>query len=252
VDVRDPKTKCRDVFAFMEIICEVFLDIVPSNSAIMTLLRKWKAQTLKRYLYSIVNEHQNHFETYVKSYVPRELNRKAHVLYTLLPNVTSSSSGEDKTIISDNFFEEDYICLDFFENSLGRLYYILGFMRELFDNDILESFKITKPKLHKSGGKKTVCSNFATIASQLRRTPEDLADYFSTELCAQCSIGKDNALIIKGRGKYFSQGLMNVLESYVDNFVICKQCSSFDTQLHKRYRKTFLKCNNCLSDYMCL
>lgn len=91
-------------------------------------------------------------------------------------------------------------------------------------------------------GKKTMLSNFAQIASHIRRTPEALQKYLSRELATQISKEGNNIVL---NAKISSKKINPKIEQYVQEFVLCSECKKPDTELIKEGKQTMLHCLAC-------
>jgi len=91
-------------------------------------------------------------------------------------------------------------------------------------------------------GNKTIISNFSQIASYLRRKPEHLAKYLSRELATSAQIKGDRLVLQR---KISSERINQKIESYIQEFVICKECKKPDTELKKEGQFTFIHCLAC-------
>lgn len=111
-------------------------------------------------------------------------------------------------------------------------------------NSTNKKLTLNKPDI-KSANKRTFITNFKAICAKLNRNSDDVKSYFEKELCTQISINQDGGLVITGVFK--QMGIMKVLDSYIKEYVTCKECKSCDTEIIKENRITFLKCNKCLS-----
>jgi len=91
-------------------------------------------------------------------------------------------------------------------------------------------------------GKKTVITNFFTVASKLRRDSGHLQKYLSKELAAAGVVDGDRLVLNK---KVPSAKINPKIEQYAKEFVICKECKKPDTELVKEGRLTYLHCLAC-------
>lgn len=105
---------------------------------------------------------------------------------------------------------------------------------------------IDKPDVS-SANKRTFLKNFRGICTKLNRDEEDIRSFFEKELKTQITINQDGALVITGM--YKQNGIMTILTNYIKEYVMCKQCSSCDTNLVKDKKILFLNCNKCLSKH---
>ena len=102
-------------------------------------------------------------------------------------------------------------------------------------------FEIPKIEGHFEG-KKTILTNFFQIASHLRRKPEHFQKYLLKELAAAGQKEGDRLVL---NNKVPSAKINQKIESYVKEFVLCKECKKPDTELTKEDRLTFIHCLAC-------
>ena len=91
-------------------------------------------------------------------------------------------------------------------------------------------------------GHQTIIRNLAQIAEALRREQKHILKYLSKALAAPINIDGTRAII---QGKIPNRTIQTKLESYVKEYVLCKECSRPDTKLEKEGRIWFLKCEAC-------
>jgi translation initiation factor 2 subunit 2 len=122
-------------------------------------------------------------------------------------------------------------------------------LQRVYDN--LESLKTQKTikvpglEIGMIGSKKTHIANFAKVAQALKRQPEHLANFLSTELCTPCALGDESSLNIKGR--FRRAQITSVLQKYITGYVLCGSCRNPDTTIIRSDRITYLVCNHCKS-----
>jgi translation initiation factor 2 subunit 2 len=104
-----------------------------------------------------------------------------------------------------------------------------------------ERFEIPNVEGHVEG-KKTIITNFASLASHFRRKPEHLCKFLLKELAAsgQC---EGERLVINIRIP--SSKINSKIEAYAKEFVICKECGKPDTEILKEDRINTLHCLAC-------
>ena len=77
-------------------------------------------------------------------------------------------------------------------------------------------------------GTKTIISNFAQVATCLRRKPEHLTKFLLKELATSGEVVGDRLILTSKK----SSNLINEkIKKYVDKFVLCKKCGKPDTEL---------------------
>jgi len=104
-----------------------------------------------------------------------------------------------------------------------------------------ERFEMPKVEGHFEG-KKTIITNFFTIASYIRREPEHFLKYLSRELATLATIDKERIVLNK---KVSSKEINPKIENYVREFVLCKQCGKPDTEIIKEDRMSVMNCLAC-------
>ena len=102
-------------------------------------------------------------------------------------------------------------------------------------------FEIPKIQGHFEG-RKTILTNFFQIASHIRRNPEHFQKFILKELAASGQREGDRLVL---NTKVPSSKIIQKIEQYVKEFVLCKECGKPDTELKKEDRLTFIKCLAC-------
>lgn len=102
-------------------------------------------------------------------------------------------------------------------------------------------FEIPKVEGHFEG-KKTILTNFSSIASHIRRKPEHFQKFILKELAASGQKEGDRLVL---NLKVPSAKINQKIEQYVKEFVLCKECGKPDTELIKQDRLTFIHCLAC-------
>jgi translation initiation factor 2 subunit 2 len=91
-------------------------------------------------------------------------------------------------------------------------------------------------------GNQTIVKNFQTIAQALRREPKHLLKFLTKELATPASIDGGRAMF---QTKISQKMIQTKLESYVKEYIICRECKRPDTKLEREGRIEFLKCEAC-------
>lgn len=91
-------------------------------------------------------------------------------------------------------------------------------------------------------GSQTIIKNFAAIATTIRRDSKHLLRFLSKELAAPSHIDAGRAIL---QAKLSQSAIQTKLESYVKEYVVCKECKRPDTRLEKQDRITVLACEAC-------
>jgi len=109
--------------------------------------------------------------------------------------------------------------------------------------EILEHKRFEIPKV-KSGaiGMRTYIVNYREIAEALNRDPLHLLRYLSREMATAGSIDGARAIF---HGKFKNDTLDNLIQHYVQEFVVCPVCKRPDTKITKEKRFSFLTCEAC-------
>ncbi|HLD57420.1 MAG TPA: translation initiation factor IF-2 subunit beta [archaeon] len=108
-----------------------------------------------------------------------------------------------------------------------------------------ERFEMPKCQLQPAG-LKTIIVNFADIVAALRRDEKHFLKFLLKELATSGVLTGKQLTII---GRFPNITIDKKIESYVNQFVICKDCTRPDTQIVKDDRLYFLKCEACGSKY---
>jgi translation initiation factor 2 subunit 2 len=104
-----------------------------------------------------------------------------------------------------------------------------------------DRFEIPKAQGHFEG-KKTYFTNFFQIVSYIRREQFHFQKFLLKELATSGQIDGDRLVL---NNRIPSAKINEKIESYVKEFVICKECGKPDTELTKEDRLTFIKCLAC-------
>ena len=91
-------------------------------------------------------------------------------------------------------------------------------------------------------GTQTIFRNFGAVCETLRRDPKHMLKYLSKELASPASIDGTRAIF---QSKIMQRTMQARLETYVKEYVICKECTRPDTKLEKEDRLWFLRCEAC-------
>jgi len=91
-------------------------------------------------------------------------------------------------------------------------------------------------------GNQTIIKNFSQISETLRRDPKHLLKYLTRELATPAGLDNVRAIF---QSKLPQKLMQQKLESYVKEYVFCKECGQPDTQLIREDRIIFLKCEAC-------
>ena len=95
-------------------------------------------------------------------------------------------------------------------------------------------------------GVQTIIKNFADVAKTLGREPEHLLKFLQAETGTSGTI-EEKRLILKGQKKV--ELLNDKLSVYIRDFVMCKECKKYDSELRKVGHIEQLKCKACGGKY---
>ena len=131
-----------------------------------------------------------------------------------------------------------------YQTMLDRVYEFLNKNNPEISNKKI--YKLPPIQIIKNGPKKIIWVNFNEICKCMNRTVEHLFQYFLSELGAEGSLDEHVRFIIKGR--FAPLYIESILRKYIQEYVLCTSCGSFNTRLTKDSisRLYFLFCNDCV------
>jgi len=91
-------------------------------------------------------------------------------------------------------------------------------------------------------GRQTIIKNFSQICEAIRRDPNHLLKYLTKELATPAGFDGARATF---QSKLSRKMIENKLESYVKEYLMCKECNRPDTKLIREDRIDFIKCEAC-------
>ncbi|MBS3773096.1 MAG: translation initiation factor IF-2 subunit beta [Candidatus Thermoplasmatota archaeon] len=91
-------------------------------------------------------------------------------------------------------------------------------------------------------GNTTIIRNFLDVADRLGRDPQHLLSYLLKELGTAGELDNERAIF---QGKISTKKVQKRIETYVNTFVVCRECGRPDTKLMKKNRTLLLKCEAC-------
>lgn len=106
-----------------------------------------------------------------------------------------------------------------------------------------EDYLDTTPDTQYYGPKKTRIVNFRTICRNLNRPDDHVRTFLMSELCAPSIVTDDGCLVIRGR--HNSHKIYSIINQYIDQYVKCKQCKSYNSKLVKEARLYTCACSMC-------
>ncbi len=107
--------------------------------------------------------------------------------------------------------------------------------------DSSERFEIPKAKGHIQGNR-TVLTNFFQITKILGRDSQHILKFILRELASPAEV--KGSQVVFGR-KVSAAKVNETIEKYANTYVICKTCGKPDTEIIKKDRIDYLKCNAC-------
>ncbi len=104
-----------------------------------------------------------------------------------------------------------------------------------------ERFEVPKASVQREGSR-TIVKNFSQIAKAVNRSEEHLYKYLVKSLG---TAGFLEAGRLTLQGKFTEDEIQKEINSYVKDYVLCKECGAPDTVLVREERILFLKCTAC-------
>ncbi len=148
-------------------------------------------------------------------------------------------------LVQDNSITEDKDDEVFtYDEMLTRLY------AQMEPNSISKRVRLQPPKLSLIGSKRTGWSNFESTAEMIKRDPQHVSSFVENELGTTVSHAKEGLLVIKGR--FRTNQMESILKKYVERYVKCKTCHSYNTNLVRNQitRLTSQQCDDCRSEWI--
>ncbi|AFH42811.1 translation initiation factor IF-2 subunit beta [Fervidicoccus fontis] len=133
--------------------------------------------------------------------------------------------------VDDNYFKN-------YQNLLERLY-----KKVPAPASSGERFEPPKLIAHQMGNQ-TVIRNFREVADKLRREPELLARYFLKGLATSGNYDRESGTLLLN-SKLNVETLNNILNKFIESYVICPTCGRPDTVIIKKGKIWILKCEAC-------
>jgi len=92
-------------------------------------------------------------------------------------------------------------------------------------------------------GTKTIVRNFSAILKAINRDGKHMFKFIAKETATSAAIDDNNRLVLSGK---FDKGQVNSLvESYINQFVLCPECKRPDTKVMEKQGVRLLKCEAC-------
>ena len=102
-------------------------------------------------------------------------------------------------------------------------------------------FEIPRAQLLRAG-QKTIITNFAEIASHLRREQNHLLKFLLKELATSGELSGPRLTVI---GTFSETAVDSKIEKYAKAYVFCTECKKPDTKLVKEGEYVIMKCEAC-------
>ena len=104
-----------------------------------------------------------------------------------------------------------------------------------------ERFEIPKTHTFREG-KATVLSNLKKIAKALNRNEEHMVKFLLRELGTAGRLEKEQGYF---QGNFTRDESDRAIQSYVNHYVSCANCNSYDTHFEKQDRVLLVRCEAC-------
>ncbi len=92
-------------------------------------------------------------------------------------------------------------------------------------------------------GKQTIWKNFVKVAKDLNREPDMLYKFVMKEISTSSTIVNDQSLVLNG--VFDNYKINQILDKFINNFVLCSACKKPDTKLATHNGVKILKCSAC-------
>lgn len=88
----------------------------------------------------------------------------------------------------------------------------------------------------------TIFNNLKRTAKYVNRDPDELFTFIKNELATNGSLNQESG---RFKGEFSSQDLTEVVDKFVNKFVLCEECNSPDTVYETVNRINMIKCTAC-------
>ncbi|MHA1713099.1 MAG: translation initiation factor IF-2 subunit beta [Candidatus Ranarchaeia archaeon] len=92
-------------------------------------------------------------------------------------------------------------------------------------------------------GNMTIIPRFRELADLLRRKPQFILKFLTRELATAASIDSGGRAVFQGR--HNNTTINQLIERFVNTYVLCHECKKPDTQLVRENRFLFIVCEAC-------
>lgn len=153
---------------------------------------------------------------------------------------TAPDSGQSKGQYAWSGTTRDYT----YDELIDRAYSILREKNPELTG-VIKKISLKPPNVSREGTKKTVLMNFAELCKSFNRQVDQVMPFITADMGTTGSLDGQNRLIMKG--KFQSHNFAIVLRRYINEYVMCPSCKSFDTLLDKdsATRLMYLRCQQC-------
>ncbi len=104
-----------------------------------------------------------------------------------------------------------------------------------------ERFRVPKVQLMVQGNR-SIWQNFQDVINALNRPGKEVLKFVSGQLGTAGNVEGSNALF---NGKFTEQALSEVIDKYIESYVICPVCTRPDTDIIKDSGAYYLRCSAC-------
>jgi translation initiation factor 2 subunit 2 len=117
------------------------------------------------------------------------------------------------------------------------------------DKTNVKKFSCERPQVVLEN-RKTSIINFSKLCDIFKREKIEVKSFIDTELQVSSSLRGENDSILMINGIYRQKDVERVINKYIEKYVVCPilKCGSGDTNIVKKNRLTFLKCNTCKAE----
>ena len=120
---------------------------------------------------------------------------------------------------------------------------LLSRAREQLPEKVVEEERLEMPRLIVMiMGNRTMIKNLIEAAGVIRRDPKHLLKYLAKELATQGGMDGNVGVF---QGKFGGFMVNKKFERYVEEYVLCSECKKPDTNIVKKGRLVFVKCEAC-------
>ena len=109
--------------------------------------------------------------------------------------------------------------------------------------EVFEHKRFKIPKAYSDiQGNRTFIKNFKDVSEDLNRDPQHVLKFLLRELGTAGNLEGSRAIL---QGKFTHYLINEILEDYVEKYVICHECNRPDTKIIREDRIFILKCAAC-------